>query len=59
MASQAGGRMAYITRMGHPGERADLVDIFAYAEPKSIGMVQEQQEYQIAWARSLQNRARP
>ena len=48
-----GGRKAYITRIGAPSSRADLVDIFDFAEPKTIGSVEEQKAFHEKWAESL------
>jgi hypothetical protein len=36
-------RKAYITKLGNPALRTDLVDIFDYSEPQSVGSVSDQQ----------------
>jgi hypothetical protein len=48
-----GGRKAYIMRLGRQAARADLVDIFEYAEPSLVGTVLEQHEYFRAWLDSV------
>lgn len=49
------GRKAYITRLGKPSLRTDLVDIFDYAEPSKVGTVQEQKDYHEKWVSSLKS----
>jgi len=49
----SGGRKAYITRIGEPARRKDLVDIFDEAAPASIGTVAEQSAFHKRWADSL------
>src|SRR4051812_1204472 len=49
----SGGRKAYVLRLGVPGELADLVDIFEYAEPSATGTVAQQSEFKGAWIASL------
>ena len=48
-----GGRQAYATQIGKPARMEDLVDIFAYAEPESVGTVQQQVEFHAEWIESL------
>ena len=48
-----GGRKAYITRLGSPALRADLVDIFDYSDAQSVGSVSDQQAFHEKWAASL------
>jgi hypothetical protein len=48
-----GGRKAYITRIGAPALRTDLVDIFEYAKPEIVGTVAQQQAHHKKWAESL------
>jgi hypothetical protein len=48
-----GGRKAYITKLGNPALRTDLVDIFDYSEPQSVGNVSEQQAFHEKWVASL------
>jgi hypothetical protein len=52
----SGGRKAYITKMGCPGRREDLVDIFDYADTQLIGSVSEQKTFHDNWFASLGNR---
>ena len=49
----SGGRKAYITRIGRPSLREDLVDIFDEAAPESVGTVAEQSAFHERWADSL------
>ena len=53
----SGGRKVYITRLGVQAARSDLVDIFDYAEPESIGTVEQQREFHQAWIASLKEQA--
>jgi len=53
MMRENGGRMAYRIRHGRRAERADVVDIFAPADPGVIATVAEQKENFEAWIRSL------
>ena len=54
--SMSGGRKAYIVRRGVPASKADIVDIFDYAEPEVVGTVKEQQENIRAWFDSIKIR---
>jgi hypothetical protein len=47
--SMAGGRKAYVTRLGMPAGRSDVVDIFDYAGPESVGTVEQQREFHQKW----------
>jgi len=49
----SGGRKAYVARPGAPSRRADLVDIFDYAEPEKVGSVAEQKAFHEKWGQSL------
>ena len=53
MMRENGGRMAYRIRLGRRAERADVVDIFAPADPCAIATVAEQKENFEGWRRSL------
>ena len=48
-----GGRKAYVMRIGKHTNAADLIDIFQYASPESVGTVQQQREYFQLWFNSL------
>lgn len=48
--SMGGGRKAYITRLGSPAVRTDLIDIFDYAGPESVGSVAQQTVFHEKWA---------
>ncbi|MFA5264599.1 MAG: hypothetical protein WC378_12325 [Opitutaceae bacterium] len=48
-----GGRKAYITRIGAPALRTDLVDIFDYAGPELVGTVAQQKAFHEKWAESF------
>ena len=50
-----GGRKTYITRLGMPSRRTDLVDIFDYAEARNVGTIQEQKDYHDKWVSSLRD----
>lgn len=51
-----GGRKAYVTRIGEGARMADLVDIFEYAAPESIGTVRQQADFHARWIESLSKR---
>jgi hypothetical protein len=51
--SMSGGRKAYVIRQGKQANKADLVDIFDYAELAVVGSVEQQRDYFETWARSL------
>jgi hypothetical protein len=53
----SGGRKAYITRLGLPAGSHDIVDVFDYAEPESIGTVEQQREFHEKWIASLRDQA--
>jgi hypothetical protein len=48
-----GGRKAYITKLGCPALRSDLVDIFDYSDAQSVGKVSDQQAFHEKWIASL------
>lgn len=45
-----GGRKAYVTKIGAPASRDDLVNIFDYAGPELVGSVEEQRAFHREWA---------
>jgi len=49
----SGGRKAYITKLGKPALKADLVDIFDHTDIQLIGSVSEQQAFHNKWIASL------
>lgn len=51
-----GGRKAYVTRIGEPARSEDLVDIFHYAAPGTVGTVDEQADFHANWVESLSGR---
>ena len=51
--SMGGGRKAYVTRLGSPALKSDLVDIFEYAGPEAVGTVAQQKAFHQKWAGSL------
>ena len=55
--SMAGGRKAYILHIGK--QATERVDIFDYAEPKTIGTVQQQLDYFHAWIEALKALVKP
>ncbi len=50
--SMAGGRKAYVTQLGMPAGRSDMVDIFDYAKPEWVGTVEEQRDFHRKWIAS-------
>jgi hypothetical protein len=54
--SMGGGRKAFIVHIGRPADRAEMVDIFEYAEPAVVGTVQQQRDYFQAWKESIMRR---
>jgi hypothetical protein len=48
-----GGRKAYITKLGNPALRTDLVDIFDYSDAQSVGSVSDQHAFHERWVASL------
>ncbi|MEO6003409.1 MAG: hypothetical protein ABIZ04_01590 [Opitutus sp.] len=48
-----GGRKAYITKIGAPAFRTDLVDIFDYVGPELVGTVAQQKAFHDKWAESF------
>jgi len=50
------GRKAYITRLGQPALRTDLVDIFVDAELDSVGTIEEQTAFHERWVEALRQR---
>jgi hypothetical protein len=51
--SMSGGRKAYVLRLGYPGRRSDLVDIFDEATAGAVGTVAQQKEFCLRWRDSL------
>lgn len=51
-----GGRKAYVTRIGEPARRSDIVDIFDYATPESVVTVEQQADFHAKWAESMRRR---
>jgi hypothetical protein len=51
--SMGGGRKAYVIHLGVPASLEEMVDIFEYASPESVGTVQEQRAYIESWFKSL------
>jgi len=49
----AGGRKAYVTKLGSPALRTDLVDIFDYSDAQCVGRVSDQQAFHQKWVTSL------
>ena len=50
-----GGAKVYLTQIGKPAFRTDLVDIFDYAEPNLVGTVEEQKRFHDRWVEALKN----
>jgi len=53
LRDMTGASKVYITKMGVPATRADLVPIFGPVTPEVVGTVEEQDAYHEAWLRSL------
>ena len=53
MREMGGGRMAYRNRIGKYSEREDIVDIFNYAAPETVGSIDEQKRFHEQWIYSL------
>ena len=51
--SMGGGRKAYVTRLGLPGQLNDIVDILSPAQPESVGSIEEQADFHRRWIESL------
>jgi hypothetical protein len=51
-----GGIKAYVNRIGMPAGKPDIVDIFDYAGPESVGSVDEQCVFHMKWIESLRQR---
>jgi hypothetical protein len=51
--SMGRGRKIYLLSHGKQARRADLVDIFDYANPEQIGSVEAQELYYKEWINSL------
>jgi hypothetical protein len=51
--NMGGGRKAYITKLGCPALRTDLVDIFDYSDAQSVGSVSDQHAFHERWVASL------
>src|SRR5215469_4207623 len=47
--SMGGGRKAYVTRLGLPGQLNDIVDILSPAPPESVGSIEEQADFHQRW----------
>jgi hypothetical protein len=45
----SGGRKAYVTHIGKPALKNDVVDIFDYAGPDVVGTVDQQMAYHKKW----------
>jgi hypothetical protein len=54
--SMSGGRKAYVTKLGFPTGRKDIIDIFDAADPKDVGTVEQQALFREEWIRLLQER---
>jgi hypothetical protein len=52
----SGGRKAYVTHMDAPSRESDLVDIFDYADPASVGSVAEQKAFHEEFTRSVRKK---
>lgn len=50
--SMADGAVVYLTRKGWPVRSKDLVEIFAYAPPNTIGSLEEQELFHEEWLRT-------
>ena len=53
--SMAGGRKAYVHRLGSPAVQGDLVDVLDTAPPHLVGTVQEQAHFHESWISSLKS----
>jgi hypothetical protein len=53
LRDMTGASKVYITTMGTPTTRADLVPIFGPVASEAVGTVEEQDGYYHAWLRSL------
>jgi hypothetical protein len=51
--NMSGGRKAYITKLGNPALLINLVDIFDYSEPQSVGKISEPEAFHKKWIVSL------
>jgi hypothetical protein len=51
--SMAGGRKAYVTRLGFQARRGDIIDIFDDAAPDLVASVTEQNAFHEKWFESL------
>jgi hypothetical protein len=49
--SMAGGRKAYVMELGLPA--TELVDILDYADPESIGSIEQQRQFHQEWIKSI------
>ncbi|MGD9584853.1 MAG: hypothetical protein AB7V26_14445 [Lysobacterales bacterium] len=54
--SMSDGRKAYVTRIGEPANRSDLIDIFSYSPSPTVGTVQQQSMFHAEWVESLRQR---
>lgn len=54
MLRQSGGRMAYLLRLGVPGRREDIIDMFDPTEIDSIGSIEKQEVFYEHWLSSLE-----
>jgi len=50
----SGGRKAYITELGK--KPTEIVDIFDYAPPESVGSVGQQSAFHVKWVESLKTK---
>jgi hypothetical protein len=51
--SMGGGRKAYVTRLGLPGQPNDIVDILSPAQAESVRSIEEQADFHRRWIESL------
>ncbi len=47
------GRKVYVTHLGSPARKSDIVDIFDNAELETVGSVEEQDLFHRKWVESL------
>jgi hypothetical protein len=53
LRDMGGASKVYITKIGSPATRSDLVPIFGAVAPDAVGTVEEQDSYHHAWLNSL------
>jgi len=54
--NMGGARKAYINKLGAPALNSDLVDIFDYTTPETVGSVVDQTTFHKKWMESLRQR---